>query len=147
MVPTKNHLPNPLISSAAHAPRTVPSTPRRRRLFRRIPNHSHPHLHRRLAHSHVPLTLTRTPRFPDHDVQLHKPLAARQVDFASSGEAELGVDQRVDAVAAFEVAGAVRKIGLFCGWGGVSDGGFGGGVGQELGFWVWGQIGFEFGEW
>ena len=36
----------------------------------------------------------------------------REVDFAPDGKAEFGVDEGVDAVAAFEVAGAVGEVGL-----------------------------------
>ena len=82
-----------------------------------------PFLYSSPAVTKSPLTLSCTRRFPDHDVHLHRPLAAREVDFRYRREAELGVDERVDDVAAFEVAGAIGEVGLFLGV--VSDGGRG----------------------
>lgn len=62
--------------------------------------------------THPPLALPRTGRFPNHDIQLDRPLAAHEVDLAFNSEAQLSVNERINAIATLKIADAIRAIGL-----------------------------------
>lgn len=94
-------LPHPMLKSIFSQLPTTASVAARQRPSSNTSHSPLDHRHHNLTDipTHPPLALPRTGRFPNHDIQLDRPLAAHEVDLAFNSEAQLSVNERIDAIA------------------------------------------------